>query len=80
MKVLTPDQELLTEYLCAIGMPLVQRLCVICELWEPEATMEMLQYIAETEERDINKLNAVSNKIARKWNRGVSLLEPSEDD
>ena len=25
-------------------------------------------------------LDAVSNKIARKWNRGVSLLEPSEDD
>ena len=53
MKVLTPEQELLTEYLTALGMPVVSRLLVIVDLWEPEATMEMLRYIADTEEQNI---------------------------
>lgn len=34
-------------------MPLVSRLLVITDLWEPEATMEMLRYIADTEEQNI---------------------------
>ena len=79
MKVLTPDQELLTEYLAAIGMPLVSRLLVIADLWEPEATMEMLQYIAETSEQDIEKLQSVACEISRKWKNYESLLNEKEE-
>jgi hypothetical protein len=79
MKVLSPEQELLAEYLTAIRMPLVSRLLVICELWEPEATMEMLQYIANTEEQDVEKLCSVATEIGRKWKQYDSLLDEPED-
>ena len=79
MKVLTPDQELLAAYLCVVGMPLVSRLLVITELWEPEATLEMLKYIAETKEQDIKKLRSVASEIARKWEQFDSLLDEKED-
>lgn len=79
MGVLNSDQELLAKYLTAIRMPLVSRLLVICELWEPEATMEMLQYIAETEEQDVEKLCSVAAEIGRKWKQYDSLLDEPED-
>ena len=79
MKVLTPDQKLLAEYLCVVGMPLVSRLLVITELWEPEATLEMLKYIAETKEQDIKKLRSVACEISRKWKKYESLLDKTEE-
>lgn len=79
MSVLTPEQELLSEYLAAVGMPLVSRLLVIADLWEPEATMEMLRYIADTEEQNIEKLESVACKISRKWKKYESLLNETEE-
>ena len=68
MRVLSPNQELLAEYLAALGMPLIERLLVAAELWEEDATMEMLRYIAETEETDWKKLSRMSAEISRKYN------------
>lgn len=68
MKVLSPNQELLAKYLAALGMPLIERLLVAAELWEEDATMEMLRYIAETEETDWKKLSKISAEISRKYN------------
>ena len=79
MKILTANQELLAEYLAAIRMPLVSRLLVIAELWHPEATMEMLQYIAETQEQDVEKLRSVAAKVARKWEHYDSLLDSTKE-
>ena len=79
MSVLTPEQELLTEYFTAIGMPLISRLLVMTYLWEDEAAMEMLRYIAETEEQNIEKLQSVACEISRKWEKSESLLDPIEE-
>ena len=58
-------------------MPLVSRLLVITDLWEPEATMEMLRYIADTEEQNIEKLQSVACEISRKWKK-YEYLFPEE--
>ena len=63
----TPEQNLLSDYLAAIGMPLLKRLITMIDLWEPEATMEMLRYIAETEEKNLAQLSKVACKISRKY-------------
>lgn len=69
MKVLTDEQELLNDYLAALGMPLLKRICVSMDLWEEEATMEMLRYIAETEETDLDQLSKTAARIGRKYNQ-----------
>lgn len=69
MRVLSPNQELLAKYLAVLGMPLIERLLTAIELWEEEATMEMLRYIAETGETDWKKLLKISAEISRKYDR-----------
>lgn len=71
MRVLTPDQQLLARYLTELRMPLIERLLIVSELQEPEATLEMLRYIAETEERDPARLSATASKISQKYNRDM---------
>lgn len=78
MRVLLPNQELLSEYLAALGMPLIERMIIVIELWEEEATMEMLRYIAETEETDWKKLSKISAEISRKYNRDDEAEEGDE--
>ena len=51
MRVLNEDQRLLTDYLTASGMPLIERMLVVTDLWDQEATQEMFQRIAETGEK-----------------------------
>ena len=71
MRVLTPDQQLLARYLTELRIPLVDRLLIVAELQEPEATLEMLQHIAKTEERDPAKLSSIASKISQKYNRDM---------
>ena len=78
MRILSPNQELLSEYLTALGIPLIERMLIVIELWEEEATMEMLRYIAETEETDWKKLSKISAKISRKYNRDEETEEGDE--
>ena len=67
MRVLTPDQELLARYLTEQGVSRIDRLLIVAELYEPEATVEMLTYIAETMEKDPVRLSETAAKIARKY-------------
>ena len=67
MKVMTPNQELLTEYLVAVKMPLVERMLIIGMLWEEGATMEMLKYIVETRETDLAKLYSIACEISERY-------------
>lgn len=69
MKVLTPDQLLLVRYLSEIGMSLPERILVVIDLWEPEATDEMLRFIGETLENDPAKLSKKACEIERKYRR-----------
>ena len=67
MKVLTTDQQLLARYLAELRMPRINRVLIVAELCDPDATMEMLQYIAETRETDHAKLCEVAREISKKY-------------
>ena len=67
MSILTREQKLLTRYLATTEMDLVTRLLISGMLWEEEATLEMLQYIARTQETDPAKLYSVALEISQKY-------------
>ena len=67
MVIMTPNQELLTDYLIALKMPLADRMYIVAILWEEEATLEMLQYIAKTKESDLVKLSSIALEISKKY-------------
>jgi hypothetical protein len=69
MRVLTPEQELLLEYLTALKTPLISSLSILASLQDQEATLEMLQYIAKTEETDLAQLLKVASRISKKYNQ-----------
>ena len=66
MAVLTEEQKLLTSYLAATGMSLVERMLVTGMLWEEEATIEMLLHISKTQESDPAKLYSIAYEISQK--------------
>ena len=67
MEVLTPGQKLLAEYLQSVEMPLAQGMLIVGMLWDEEATLEMLKYIAETRETDPRKLYDAACEIEAKY-------------
>ena len=67
MKIYTPEQEILSNYLFATKMTLVERLLVMAMLWEEEATQEMLDYIVKTQEDDPAKLYEIACEISEKY-------------
>lgn len=71
MRVLTADQQLLARYLRELKMPRLSVLLIVIELWEPEATLEMLEYIADTRENDPAQLSIIASKISKKYNSGM---------
>ena len=79
MNVLSPNQDLLTDYLAALGMSVTQRLLILMELWDPQATLEMLGYIADTQETDHKKLLETASKIARKYKDSEEYSEVKAD-
>ena len=66
-KLFDEHQELLSKYLWVVNTPPVTGLLIIGELWEEEATIEMLEYIAETREDDPDKLYEKAMEIAKKY-------------
>ena len=66
-QVFTKEQILLKEWFKACGMSNVRGLLAMTILWDEEATMEMLKYILDTEEKDPDKLYAVAKEISRKY-------------
>ena len=75
MEVLTHNQKLLTKYLSALKMPRARGMYIVGMLWEEEATLEMLQYIAETRETDQATLLSIACEIAKKYKSETSEME-----
>ena len=67
MRVHTEQQELLMSYLVALKTPLIDQLLIMGMLWDEEATMEMLQHISKTHEKDPDKLYSVACEIEEKY-------------
>ena len=67
MEVFTREQELLADYLISLGMPMSRGLYIIGILWNEDATLEMLKYIAETEETDQKTLVEIACQISKKY-------------
>ena len=68
MEIFTPEQKLLMEYLTVLRIPRLNKVTILMDLEEQEATMEMLCYIAETKETDLAKLTQKACEIGRKHN------------
>ena len=66
-RIMTPNQELLRDYLKLSKVPNKTGLAIIIMLWEEQATEEMLDYILETKEQDPAKLYSIALKIAEKY-------------
>lgn len=67
MGVFTEAQRLLTQYLASLEMEKSTILYIVFALWDEEATLEMLQYIAETRETDPAKLFSTASTISKKY-------------
>ena len=75
MSILSKEQKLLTRYLSATGMTLVERMLVSGMLWEEEATIEMLLYISKTRETDPDKLYSIACEISAKYKMETDEIE-----
>ncbi|MBR7164705.1 MAG: hypothetical protein IKD18_00355, partial [Clostridia bacterium] len=72
-EVFTEAQRDLIRYLSYRGMPTTKGMSLVISLWDEQATLEMLKYIAETWEEDPQKLYETALKISRKYNVDESL-------
>ena len=66
-EILTHEQKLLKDYLEITGMEPLDRLIIGIMLWDEEATLEMLRYIAKTREKDPAKLYSTALEISKKY-------------
>ena len=71
MSVLSYEQDLLSDFLVAIGMPLARRMYVIGILWDEEATFEMMEYIVKNKEVDQNKIYDIACEIAARYREKI---------
>ena len=72
MEVLTHDQKLLTKYLKSTGMSAARGMYIVGILWDEEATVEMLEYIAKTKETNQETLFMVACEISKKYENKTS--------
>jgi len=66
-KILTDDQILLRDYFREYNIPNVLGILIIIMLWDEEATLDMIKYLAETRETDPHKLYSVACEIEEKY-------------
>ena len=66
-KILTDDQILLRDYFREYNIPKLLILLIIIMLWDEEATLDMIKYLAETSETDPDKLYSVACEIEEKY-------------
>ena len=67
MKILTKQQEVLADCLFQSGMQLRTVMYIQAILWEPKATLEMLEWILENQTLDQAKLYKTALKISKKY-------------
>ena len=66
-RILTEEQIVLKEYFKEVGMSTISGMKILSWLWDEEATMEMLKYIIDTEEKDPAVLSSVALRISKKY-------------
>ena len=67
MGIFTQAQKLLIDYLISLKISRASGLYIVGILWEEAATMEMLEYIAETRETDPAKLYSIACEISERY-------------
>ena len=65
--VMSEQQIALKEYLKACGVPNITGMKIMVGLWDTRATMEMVEFILETREKDPAVLSSVAMEISRKY-------------
>ena len=70
-QILTENQSLLAEYLSAVGCQKLAVLLMITELWEEEATIEMLEYCRDHPHADQAELLKASSEISSKYRKDI---------
>ena len=68
-RVISENQSLLTKYLAAVGCTKLAILVMATELWDEEATLEMLEYCASNPNATQKQLLEASSEIASKIKR-----------
>ena len=66
-KVLTENQELLAGYLTAIGCDKGAVFRIVFNVWEEEATLEMLEFCRKNHPADKAQLLEMSSKIFSRY-------------
>ena len=66
-KVITRGQEQLAVYFKAIGLTLAESLSLIANLWDERATVEMLEYLLETQDTDCDRVIKTALTISAKY-------------
>lgn len=73
--VLSENQHMLAGYLTAVGCQVEAVLLMVAELWDEDATIEMLEFCADHPTASQAELLAASAKISAKYEEWESLLE-----
>ena len=71
-EVMTEYQRLLTKYLASIGCESGTVFKILCNVWEEEATIEMLEFCRDNRDASPAELLEMSLKISSKY--------PTEDE
>ena len=66
------NQELLMDYFIALGATRMELMYLMALLYYPPAAQDMINYIADTGEKELAKLMSIASKIYAKY--------PEEDD
>jgi len=74
-RVISENQSLLTQYLAAVGCTKIAVLVMATELWDEDATLEMLEYCADHPKADQKELLKAADRIGAKWRKAESLLD-----
>ena len=66
-EVLSKNQRLLMRYFGAVGCGQLESIVMMLELWDEEATLEMLEYCASHRGADQAQLMKASSEISCKY-------------
>ena len=79
-KVLTENQELLAEYLVAIGCSKGTVFRIVTDLWDEEAVIEMLEFCRDNHPAPEAVLLEMSSKIYSKYKTRIESLPETDEE
>ena len=68
-RVISENQSMLTRYLAAVGCTKLAVLTMVTELWDEDATLEMLEYCASNPNATQAQLLKASSEISSRRKR-----------